>query len=847
MKGSAPWSSIEPRLRRAASSFRLLRAGELLALWTSAIAAVATGLGLLMWRDLVTHPVVVGVSALAIVLAAGLALVLLLVFAAAASRPRFWLAHRLERVHPGLLDRLNTLVFLEPERYAAAVRPFYRKIEDQASEVLAAEPFRSPYSRRPLLWKWVGAAALVAATVAFYARYDPLAHVRYPEEAADLPAADSPVEEAAPRPDADAVEAEAAWGEVRITEPGRDVRVTKVDVVPLAIEAASNRPLQHAVWVANPPDGARRNHALPAPPEPHYAAYQATLSLDEYRLSDWDVLSYFATASTKGGPSYASDIYFVEVRPFREDLLKLPGGEGGKAYAMLNELSGLIDAQKHVMRETHGHLQRRYEKPELQAQDRAKLADAERGLSEASRHLYARMAAELENAPIGDVLDNLAKAEGTLDRAGRAVAGQQKDALQREQDALTDLVATRKTLQKTITDNPDAFGDGDRADETKAPPTTDQLKKIAEFRHEEKVVAGSLSELSERQRKLADDARKQGDAPAPELGVEQERIGRELAQLRSEHPRAFKGSEPQAEAARRAAEESAEALRSGRDAPRQAAEAQQAVDALRDRASGASGARGLSQAYRLREMIEDQAREMGRLPEGEGGEEAARRLAEDARETTRELGRTIEETPAGEAFGPGLQKALSPLEQQARERALDALARAATADERRRAAGKGADELDRLARAFDDSAPASAREARSADALGRGEGGDLGEALRGLERLLLRPDTGDAEADRKRRAEARAELRGALERKYGQEKRTADLLVEADAALQGGQPIDAARIRKLMDAIERFRVELTDARLTAGQDPRLRHVDAGRLPAAYRDRIQRYFQRLSEK
>jgi hypothetical protein len=843
-----PRSVVEPRLRRATSSFRLLRAGELAAVWTGAFAVAALGLGILMWRDRVTHPVVVGVSLLAILLAAGLAFVVLAAFAATASRPRFWLAHRLERVHPGLLDRLNTLVFLEPERYAATVRPFFRKIEDQASEVLAAEPFRSPYSRRPLLWRWLAAAALVATTVAFYARYDPLAHVRYPEEAAVEPPPDSPVEEAAARPDADAVEAEEPWGEVRITEPGHDVRVTKVDVVPLSIEAASNRPLQQALWVSNPPDGARRNHALPAPSEPHYAAYQATLSLDEYRLSDWDVLSYFATATTKGGPSYASDIYFVEVRPFREDLLKLPGGEGGKAYAMLNELSGLVDAQKHVMRETHGHLQRRYEKAELAAQDRTKLADAERGLAEASRHLYAKMAAELENAPIGDVLDNLAKAEGTLDRAGRAVAGQQKDALAREQDALTDLVATRKTLQKTITDNPEAFGDGDQADAAREPPTADQLKKIAEFRHEAKAVAGSLRELAERQKKVAEAARGRGDAPEPELAAQQESVASELAQLKDDHPRAFKGSEPQAEAARQAAEESAEALRRGQDAPRQAAEAQQAMDALRDRASGAAGARGLSQAYRLREMIEDQARAMGGLPQGEGAGEAAGRLAEDARETTRELGRTIEETPAGEAFGPGLRKALSPQEQQARERALDALARAEGADERRKAAGQSKVALDQLARAFDDSAPASSREARSADALGGGEGtGDLGEALRRLQQLVLRPEAGDAEADRKRRQEARASLRGVLERQYGQEKRTPDLLVETDAALQGGQPIDAARIRKLVDAIERFRVELTDARLTADQDPRLRHADVDRLPAAYRDRIQRYFQRLSEK
>ncbi|MET0553509.1 MAG: hypothetical protein ABW221_10765, partial [Vicinamibacteria bacterium] len=384
-------------------------------------------------------------------------------------------------------------------------------------------------------------------------------------------------------------------------------------------------------------------------------------------------------------------------------------------------------------------------------------------------------------------------------------------------------------------------GEGD----AKTPPTSDQLKKIAEFRDEEKAVAGTLRELAGRQQQVADAARAQREGPAPELEAEQERIARALEDVRAQHPRAFKGSEAQADAARRAADESADALRRGEDAPRQAAEAKEAMDALRARATGDAQKRGLAQAYRLRELLEEQARGMAALPAGEQAEEA-RRLAEDARETTRELGRTVEETPAGEAFGPPLRQALSPREQETRERALDALAGAKTADERRLFGTKGAEALDRLARAFDDSAPASAREARAGDSLGA-DGDDLGDALRRLEQLALRPSGGDAGTDGKRRTEARAALRGALLRKYGREKRTADLLVETDAALQGGQPIDAARIRKLMDAVERFRVELTDARLGAADDPRLRHVDAERLPAAYRDRIQRYFQRLSEK
>jgi len=44
------------------------------------------------------------------------------------------------------------------------------------------------------------------------------------------------------------------WGEVRITEPGADLKVTKLDVVPLQIEAAANQSLKK--WPASAINGA---------------------------------------------------------------------------------------------------------------------------------------------------------------------------------------------------------------------------------------------------------------------------------------------------------------------------------------------------------------------------------------------------------------------------------------------------------------------------------------------------------------------------------------------------------------------------------------------------------------
>lgn len=58
--------------------------------------------------------------------------------------------------------------------------------------------------------------------------------------------------------------------------------------------------------------------------------------------------------------------------------------------------------------------------------------------------------------------------------------------------------------------------------------------------------------------------------------------------------------------------------------------------------------------------------------------------------------------------------------------------------------------------------------------------------------------------------------------------------------------MDGPRLRKLVDAIEQFRLEMSEKRLAARPEQELKHVDPGQLPPAYRERIQRYFEKLSE-
>ena len=66
-------------------------------------------------------------------------------------------------------------------------------------------------------------------------------------------------------PDANAVEQKKEWGEVRITDPAQDLKVTKVDAVQLQIEAAASQQLTSNVWFSTINGLAEEKHVLPAP------------------------------------------------------------------------------------------------------------------------------------------------------------------------------------------------------------------------------------------------------------------------------------------------------------------------------------------------------------------------------------------------------------------------------------------------------------------------------------------------------------------------------------------------------------------------------------------------------
>jgi hypothetical protein len=772
----------------------------------------------------------------------------------AGSPERTWLAAALERVNPRLLDRLNTLLFLERRPRDARMTSFAMRIARQAQGVLAAKVAPKPFSGTRAMEFMLGFLVALTATVLVYQLYSPWARLLAAEKAKKAPPvqAENPLDLTLPT--INNAEQSQTWGEVRITDPGGDLRVTKVDVVPLQIEAAANQGLKKVGWFSTVNGEGETRHDLPPPSEPRYAVYQPTVYMDELRLSDWDVMTYYAKADTEKQNSFASEVYFLEVRPFREDILKIPGGEGGGPHQCLNELSILISRQQHVIRQTHQHLQKLQDQEALQAQDRKKLSEAEADLGDSAQHLYAKMAGEMENKPIGDALDNLAKAEKSLERASRLLADNIMDEAQnRERRALAELIAARKMFQKSLSDNPDAFAGESNKEE--APPTAKKLNEMAEFRNEAKAAQQFVDKTLEEQKKLEQQTRATPRSDYARLGEQEQQLERSLADFQQLHPRAFKDTQAEAQDTQAAMNKAAESLRKkGTDARASTQRATQQLQKFSEAMKNDSAGRQLADAYKLKQMLDKQIQTLGQCSNPGAGAsvsaEDADRTASEARETLNQLKKVAEQEPTRDAFGPPLRAALSGSNKSDLDSKLARVQLAQDEPTKRERAGEAKNALSKVSQAFEESQPKTMQMAQKTDSLKPGDQESFNLGMAELESLLKRlEDKRQVSPDKqgKHGREALGNLQNGLRSRFGDNERAVLLLQQLDKMLKAEQPIEVEDLRKLISELQHFSVEAADQMERRQDKPEVTNIDPTRLPPAYRGRIQKYFQRLSEK
>jgi hypothetical protein len=720
--------SIEKRLAEVRLCWNCFRFVRWISMLGTALALLAMALGVAIYCGLVATKV--QALTLLCILAGCAVLSLAAVFIAIGTSPpkRTWLAGVLESADRRLQDRLNTLLFLQGQPGPRQVQTagVFARIVSQTDRVLNEGTRIFPFSPKSTLAWLAGFLVILGCCLWLNYHFAPWARLRGSSSrlASQQP---EPLPQIAFQA-TNYVEPSHPWGEIRITDPGTDLKLAKADVVPLSIEVAANQDLKKTAWYSSVNGDEEQTHELPPSADPHYAAYQTTIRLDQLGLSDWDVMTYYARAATDPTNTFASEVYFIEIRPSYKDILKIPGGQNGQAYATLNGISFLIIRQQHVIRETQQYAQRPPPEEKDRELERGRLALAEGELGNAVEHLYAEMTGKMPNKP-GDSLDNLSKAQGSLSAAGALLRNNAlADAQNNERAALSELVAARKAFQKAVSARSGDFNQANPGEDVTSATSADSLKSlsaVAESSDESKSAREFVQKTLDQQKDLEQQTKSNRLEDGSELAQKEEGLVTNLNNFAEQHPGGFKGAEKESEHAQQAMKRTAALMREKAGAAAGAAhDATQRLEQLGSAMKGDADRQQLADAYRLRQMLDREIRAFDRLAktnsDAKTSAEDLDSVTEAAQQTIDELKKNVDQQFAqrgDKGFGRPLRDALSGQAKADLDEKLSALRSAASDSDRRERAGVARAALEELGNAFDGSQPASLQEARRIDSL----------------------------------------------------------------------------------------------------------------------------------
>ncbi|MEO6054332.1 MAG: hypothetical protein ABIP97_09990, partial [Chthoniobacterales bacterium] len=153
-----------------------------------------------------------------------------------------------------------------------------------------------------------------------------------------------------------------------------------------------------------------------------------------------------------------------------------------------------------------------------------------------------------------------------------------------------------------------------------------------------------------------------------------------------------------------------------------------------------------------------------------------------------------------------------------------------------------------ILKAFEASQPSIMQGGQSAAQSQNSEGG-VGNAIQSLTSLIQRLEKGrklDPEELKKQLTDAHLSL---LQTTATPPEEVPQLLAIANDLKSMSEKVDlnvdADSLRKLVDRLESFRVEMTDHKKVEKSDPELLSVDPAQAPKEFRERVRRYFEKLS--
>lgn len=227
---------------------------------------------------------------------------------------------------------------------------------------------------------------------------------------------------------------------IKITRPGRDLKVNPIEEVTLAVSAADEFGLNDVSVHYSVNGGAEKTVSLLGQKGAKTSDGNYVLALEDYKMAPGDIVSVYATAKDARNTS-KTDMYFIQAEPFERNYSQSQeAGGGGGGGGGDNPASEISQRQKDIIAATWNELKNGAKNPSNSADDAKFLGDLEDKLAAQAKSLVQRAKARgLDSASpeMQNFAKNLEQASAEMTESAKKLRTQKwSDALVPEQQGL---------------------------------------------------------------------------------------------------------------------------------------------------------------------------------------------------------------------------------------------------------------------------------------------------------------------------------------------------------------------------------------------------------------------------
>jgi len=178
---------------------------------------------------------------------------------------------------------------------------------------------------------------------------------------------------------------------VKITRPGRDLKVNPIEEVTIAVSAADDFGLSDVNLHYSVNGGAEKTVSVLGQKGAKTSDGSYVLALEDYKMAPGDLVSVYATARDARNTS-KTDMYFIQAEPFERNYSQSQeaGGGGGGGQGGDNPASEISQRQKDIIAATWNELKNGGKNPSSAGDDAKFLGDLEDKLAAQSKSLVER-------------------------------------------------------------------------------------------------------------------------------------------------------------------------------------------------------------------------------------------------------------------------------------------------------------------------------------------------------------------------------------------------------------------------------------------------------------------------